>query len=68
VSVAVCREPLVASRRKALANRWLKFNAVGAMGMVVQFACFGMLFSLLRKLAPLNQRRGQSAPQLRVKN
>ena len=32
----------------ALANRWLKFNAVGAMGIAVQFACFGLLFSLLR--------------------
>ena len=31
-----------------LAARWLKFNAVGAMGIVVQFACFGVLFSLLR--------------------
>ena len=31
-----------------LANRWLKFNAVGAMGIVVQFAGFGLLFSLLR--------------------
>jgi len=30
-----------------LANRWLKFNAVGAMGIVVQFAAFGLLFSLL---------------------
>ena len=29
-----------------LAGRWLKFNAVGALGMVVQFACFGFLFSL----------------------
>src|SRR5260370_41730144 len=28
-----------------LAVRWLKFNAVGTMGMVVQFACFGLLFS-----------------------
>ena len=33
---------------KALAGRWLKFNAVGAMGIAVQFACFGLLFSLLR--------------------
>jgi putative flippase GtrA len=31
-----------------LAHRWLKFNVVGAMGIVVQFACFGLLFSLLR--------------------
>lgn len=31
-----------------LATRWVKFNAVGAMGIVVQFACFGLLFSLLR--------------------
>ena len=31
-----------------LATRWLKFNAVGAMGIVVQFAVFGLLFSLLR--------------------
>jgi putative flippase GtrA len=28
-----------------LAVRWLKFNAVGTMGIVVQFACFGLLFS-----------------------
>ncbi|HXB75428.1 MAG TPA: GtrA family protein [Candidatus Acidoferrales bacterium] len=33
---------------RALVNRWLRFNAVGALGMVVQFACFGLLFSLLR--------------------
>jgi putative flippase GtrA len=38
----------VASRRKALASRWLKFNAVGAMGIIVQFACFSLLFSQLR--------------------
>jgi putative flippase GtrA len=31
-----------------LAGRWLKFNAVGVMGIVVQFACFGLLFSLLQ--------------------
>jgi putative flippase GtrA len=31
-----------------LASRWLKFNMVGAMGIVVQFACFGLLFSLLQ--------------------
>ena len=31
-----------------LAVRWLKFNAVGAMGIVVQFASFGLLFSLLQ--------------------
>jgi putative flippase GtrA len=31
----------------SLANRWLKFNAVGAMGVAVQFGCFGLLFSLL---------------------
>ena len=30
-----------------LAVRWLKFNSVGAIGIVVQFACFGLLFSLL---------------------
>jgi putative flippase GtrA len=30
-----------------LAIRWVKFNAVGAMGIVVQFACFGLLFTLL---------------------
>jgi len=42
VSLACCRDP------KALASRWLKFNAVGAMGIAVQFACFGLLFSLLR--------------------
>ena len=47
MSLAFSRDPPVASRRKALANRWLKFNAVGAMGIVVQFACFGLLFSLL---------------------
>jgi putative flippase GtrA len=33
---------------KALVNRWLRFNAVGALGMVVQFACFGLLFTLLQ--------------------
>jgi putative flippase GtrA len=31
-----------------LATRWVKFNAVGAIGIGVQFACFGLLFSLLR--------------------
>jgi putative flippase GtrA len=31
-----------------LAVRWLKFNSVGAIGIVVQFACFGLLFSLLQ--------------------
>ena len=31
-----------------LATKWVKFNAVGAMGIVVQFACFGLVFSLLR--------------------
>ena len=31
-----------------LANRWLKFNTVGAMGIVVQFAAFGLVFGLLR--------------------
>jgi putative flippase GtrA len=40
VSFAFYRDP------KSLATRWLKFNAVGAMGIVVQFACFGLLFSL----------------------
>jgi len=30
-----------------LATRWVKFNAVGAAGVMVQFACFGLLFSLL---------------------
>ena len=42
MSFAFRRDP------KALASRWLKFNAVGAMGIAVQFACFGLLFSLLR--------------------
>lgn len=31
-----------------LTHRWLKFNTVGAMGVVVQFACFGLLFGWFR--------------------
>src|SRR5260370_38291256 len=31
-----------------LTTRWLKFNAMGAMGIVVQFASFGLLFSLVQ--------------------
>ena len=31
-----------------LALRWVRFNAVGALGVVVQLAAFGLLFSLLR--------------------
>jgi putative flippase GtrA len=31
-----------------LAVRWLKFNAVGALGIVVQMGAFALLFSALR--------------------
>ena len=31
-----------------LVIRWLKFNTVGALGIGVQFACFGLLSAMLR--------------------
>ena len=30
-----------------LAVRWLKFNAIGAIGILVQMGCFALLFSVL---------------------
>ena len=30
-----------------LTVRWLKFNAIGALGIVVQMGCFALLFSVL---------------------